>query len=468
MRRQLAVAIFLLAVFVLATGRPAHPSVAADQIRVTVTRAGVTFQPQALPTGRLNLLVVNNLGRPITFAFAGRRTPSIRSHGQRTLSVALVNAGRYPFFVDGGASLHGVVVAGGPLARYALQMIGTFDTPVFAAAPPGDSHRLFIVQQGGLIRELIDGQLQPEPFLDLSKQVDFEDEDGLLSMVFAPDYQSTRRFYVYFDDRDGNVRLVEYKTSVGNPDQVEPGSARQVLFIAKPYSNHNGSMMEFGRDGYLYVSVGDGDAGVKNKPGAFAQTLDDLLGNILRIDPEHGDPYSVPADNPFVGQSGARPEIWDYGLRNPWRFWIDPTTNDLYIGDVQLGGPEEVDYVAGNVGGKNFGWPCFQGTVPFDDTAHCANPVAPIFEYDHTGGACAVIGGVTVHDSALPALRGAYLHGDLCTGKIAAFRVVGGEALDRRSLNVRLPGLDSFAFDGAGHVLLISTSGTVARLVQAP
>jgi glucose/arabinose dehydrogenase len=230
------------------------------------------------------------------------------------------------------------------------------------------------VEQTGVIRQLVDGVLLERPFLDITRYVSWASETGLLSMAFAPDYATSGRFYVYFNDHVGNqnVNVVEFRRSTVDPEVADPNTYRQVLTIEKPWENHNAGMMEFGRDGDLYIAVGDGDSGVLHWPGAFAQTLDDLLGDILRIDPSqqpNGAPYRVPPDNPFVGVAGARPEIWAYGLRNPWRFDIDRTTGDLYLGDVGEGQMEEIDVIPGGHGGENFGWPCFEGSVPFDTTA---------------------------------------------------------------------------------------------------
>lgn len=452
----------LAAVLALAAGVAGWAAAAAQTVRVTLTGTSVRVSAKTLQPGAVRFVVTNDGRTPARFVVAGHKTRVLAPHRQTTLTVTLAKPGSYAYGLVGRASAGKLVIAGP--TTYALTPVGTFDTPDFVTSPPGDAHRLFVVQQGGLIHEVIDGKTVAQPFLDLRSAVDFEDEDGLLSMVFAPDYATSHKFYVYYNDRDGNVRLVEYQTRADDQDVVDLSTRRQVLFINKPYANHNGSMMQFGSDGYLYVSVGDGDAGVKNKPGAFAQTMNDLLGNILRIDPEHGDPYTVPSDNPFVGVAGDKPEIWDYGFRNPWRFWIDQPTGDIYIGDVQLGGPEEVDYVAGNAGGKNFGWPCFQGTVPFDQTATCPDAVPPIVEYPHENNQCAVIGGVTVHDPSLPALAGYYVYGDLCTGEIRAFHVVNGKAVNLHPLHLSLPGLDSFGVDGAGHVYAVSTNGSVDRL----
>jgi glucose/arabinose dehydrogenase len=375
--------------------------------------------------------------------------------------------GRPPVTAPSTTSAAGTTTS--PASGVQLTKIGDFQRPVFVTAPPGDPHRLFVVEQAGIVKEVIDGQAQPATFLDITDQVQEVSERGFLSMAFAPDYAESGRFYVYYTDRvgNGNVNVVEYRRSTVNSNVADSSSARPVLEVVKPYENHNAGMMQFGPDGFLYVSVGDGDSGVVNAPGAFAQTLDDLLGNILRIDPLHpagGLPYSIPGSNPFVARQGARGEVWDYGLRNPWRFWIDPPTGDMVIGDAGLGGPEEIDYDQGNRGGLDFGWPCFQGTYPFDGTQTCADPVMPIYEYDHGNGRCAVIGGVVVRDPRLTDLTGRYLFADYCEGKIQSTSIVGGQATDVRELGLTLPTISSFGVDAQERVYVAATDGGVYRL----
>ena len=325
-----------------------------------------------------------------------------------------------------------------------------------------------------MIREFLDGNLLPTPFLDISTEVHAEFEPGLLSMVFAPDYAASGRFYVYYNDRVGNknVNVVEFRRSAVNPETADLGTRRQILYIVKPWENHNGGMMQFGPDGYLYISVGDGDSGILNPPGAFAQTLGDLLGDMLRIDPLHptfSAPYSIPAGNPFVNHPGALPEIWSYGLRNPWRFWIDPPTGDLYIGDVALGGPEEIDYVkAGTGGGQNFGWPCFEGNAPYDATATCLDPTPSLLSVPHNG-TCAIIGGVVAHDPRLPTLDGRYLYSDYCSGQIRSLLVVAGSATDDKAVGAGVGQPSAFGVDGQGRVYLGSSEGSALfRLDPAP
>jgi glucose/arabinose dehydrogenase len=240
-----------------------------------------------------------------------------------------------------------------------------------------------------------------------------------------------------------------------------------LLRISKPYENHNGGMLQFGPDGYLYVSLGDGDPGVLHRAGFFAQRLDSLLGSILRLDPRVGDPYGVPPDNPFVGRSGARPEVWAYGLRNPWRIWLDSETQTLVVPDVGSTSREELNVVGPGRAGLNFGWPCFEGTVVFDASATCEDPVGPTLDWPRESGRCAVIGGVVTRDARIPALVGRYLYGDFCSGAISAAAIEGTRITSSDELGLTVPGLTSFGLDAAGHVYAMSASGAVYRLDPA-
>src|SRR3954470_12651463 len=242
-----------------------------------------------------------------------------------------------------------------------LQRIGSFDSPVYVTSPPGDVRRLFVVEQGGRIRVVRDGRTLSRPFLDIASKVRAGGERGLLSMAFAPDYASSGRFYVDYTDTDGDTRVVEYRRR--NADRADPRSARPILFQPQPEPNHNGGQLAFGPDRLLYIGLGDG-GGANDQHGerGNAQDLSTWLGKILRIDPLHGDPYEVPKSNPFVGRSGAKPEIYSYGLRNPWRFSFDRSTGDLSIEDVGQDEVEEIDFVRKGRGrGANFGWRPFEG-----------------------------------------------------------------------------------------------------------
>jgi glucose/arabinose dehydrogenase len=350
------------------------------------------------------------------------------------------------------------------------------DRPVLVTSPPGATGEIEIVEQSGTIHRLVNGVEQTAPFLDVRDQVRLVNETGLLGLAFAPDYATSHRLYVDYNGHEGNgdLHIVEYRTYAANPALVDPESARELLHIVKPWENHNGGMLQFGPDGHLYISVGDGDAGVLHPPGTFAQTRDDLLADILRIDPEPGPAgaaYTVPAENPFVGESGARPEIWAYGLRNPWRFWIDPPTGTMVIGDVGLGAREELDVVPGPAlahGGENFGWPCFEGTVQQTFQTHCVDPVAPAFDYDHAGGRCGVIGGVVARDPAVPALLGRYLFADLCAGHVLSAALSDDGTLGTPGdTGLSLDSPTSFGVDGAGHVYVMTLGGDVDRFEAA-
>ncbi|MGH3133410.1 MAG: PQQ-dependent sugar dehydrogenase, partial [Gaiellaceae bacterium] len=335
------------------------------------------------------------------FVVNGKRTRALRRGTSQTLTVRFPRRGAFGFLCTVGnharRGMKGTFsVSAAPTPQpppppapppvdvatsTTLTRVGTFERPVLVTAPPGDD-RLFVVEQTGAVRIVRGGEALPTPFLDLRERVTPTGESGLLSIAFAPDYSESGLLYAFYNARSGfgDIRIAEFRRDPTNPDLVEPGDGRTLLTIPKPYENHNGGMLQFGPDRYLYASVGDGDPGVLNPPGFFSQRLDVLLGGILRIDPGGGDPYAVPADNPFVGVEGARPERWAYGLRNPWRFWIDHQTRTMFIADVGSTSREEVDLVPLEVSGVNLGWPCFEGTVRFDETTACDRPIAPLFD----------------------------------------------------------------------------------------
>jgi glucose/arabinose dehydrogenase len=297
--------------------------------------------------------------------------------------------------------------------------------------------------------------------------VTFSGESGLLSIAFAPDHAQSGLVYAFYSERGGvgDTRIAEFRRDAGDPDVVDPTSERLVLTVPQPAADHKGGMLQFGPDGYLYASIGDGDPGVVNPPGIFAQRLDLLLGTILRIDPRGGDPYSVPPDNPFVTTAQARPEIWAYGLRNPWRFWIDHLTGAMFIADVGSTAREEVDVVPRGESGQNFGWPCFEGTAALDaPPVMCNRPVAPLLDFPRAEGVCAIIGGVVTRDARIPALAGRYLYGDLCTGRITAVEIRDGAVSRSDVLDLVVPGLSSFGVDASGRVYVTSVGGAVLRL----
>ena len=314
--------------------------------------------------------------------------------------------------------------------RLSLQRsVGGLDQPVGAVAAGDGSGRLFVLERTGLIRIVSSsGVLQAAPFLDLRSLVGSSYiEQGLLGLAFSPTYASDGRFYVDYTDRSsatGNTIVAEYRRL--DATQADPSSARVLLTIAQPFQNHNGGQLAFGPDGDLYIGMGDGGSG--GDPGDRAQDLGVLLGKILRIDVRPGAstaglPYGIPSSNPFVGRSGARGEIWAYGLRNPWRFSFDRSTGDLLIGDVGQNLHEEVDLLPRGRGGQNLGWRIMEGISCYAPSSGCdrAGLTLPVATYDHGTGDCAVIGGFVSRAPSQPALAGIYLMGDECSGRIRGF-----------------------------------------------
>jgi glucose/arabinose dehydrogenase len=339
----------------------------------------------------------------------------------------------------------------------------SFDAPTYVTSPPGDMHRVFVVEKTGAIRIVKDGQVLGTPFLSLVGQVSGDTEQGLLSMAFAPDYATSGLFYVDYTDTSGTIRVVEYHVSA-NPDVANAASARPILSQPHPgETNHNGGQLEFGPDGYLYVGLGDG--GGSGDPNGNGQNLGTWLGKILRIDPHpsNGQPYTVPPGNPFAGAPAAKPEIWAYGLRNPWRFSFDSATGDLWTGDVGQDAYEEIDHAARGVGGQNYGWNVCEGSHTYPAGGACTTGVLPVLDYHHDNGRCAVTGGYVVRDPTLPELAGSYIYGDYCSGEIWTVRPPAAPQL----LSVKLPGLSSFGEDSCLHLYAMSSeSGAVARVTS--
>ncbi|MEA2182219.1 MAG: hypothetical protein QOF69_1404 [Solirubrobacteraceae bacterium] len=348
-----------------------------------------------------------------------------------------------------------------------LVEVGRFNAPLYVTAPPGDNRRIFVVEQNGVIRVVRGGQRLARPFLDLRAIVMTGSEQGLLSMAFAPDYAKTRRFYVNYTARDGMQVVAEYRRSRASRERAL-GRGRTVLRYDGVESNHNGGLVTFGPDGLLYIGTGDG-GGADDQHGerGNGQNLNSLLGKLLRIDPRPsgGQPYSVPSSNPFVGRAGARPEIYSYGLRNPWRFSFDRSTGDLTIGDVGQDAIEEIDFASkGAASGVNYGWRPFEGRRRnFGEPAPGA--VDPVIELSHNDGNCSVTGGHVVRDSSLIALVGSYVYGDYCKGQLRAARLGPGSATGDRALGLpTVDSLSSFGEDARGRVYVTSLDGPVYRL----
>jgi glucose/arabinose dehydrogenase len=336
--------------------------------------------------------------------------------------------------------------------------VATVEQPVAMAAPAGDT-ALYVAEKTGRVRAVRRGRADPRPVLDLSSEVSGGSEQGLLGLAFSLD----RRFlYVYFTDLQGDVNVIEFAMRDGRAD---PRSRRQLFKIEhSQFSNHNGGQLVVTRDGNLWAGIGDGGGG--GDPFGSGQSLRTILGKIVRVTPRPsgGRPYGIPRDNPLVGRAGARPEIWAYGLRNPWRFSFDPANGDLWIGDVGQGTWEEVDHEpAGSGGGRNYGWNRREGSHQFAGGGG-SGLVDPVLEYNHDGGACSVTGGYVYRGARVPALRGAYVYGDYCAGWIRAVRLRGDAVADRRDFGLNLPGLSSFGVDQAGELYALSLNGGVYRL----
>jgi glucose/arabinose dehydrogenase len=347
-----------------------------------------------------------------------------------------------------------------------LVQIGSFDSPIAVVGAPGDESRLFVAQKSGKVILLLNGHRQSRPFLDVSSRLTPNgiDEQGLLGLAFAPDYATSGRFYVDYTTFNNNIRIVQYRRSAGNPNVADPSSARLVLGIDHHENqNHNGGQLAFGPDGDLYVAVGDG--GSEGDPDNHGQNTDSLLGKILRISPSANGGYTIPNGNPFKGQSGHRQEIWDYGLRNPWRFSFDEITGALIIGDVGQDQQEEVDYEPRGTGGVNYGWSIWEGDRrEKPGTAH--NAVFPVLVARHSDGYCAIIGGVVVRNAKLPSLNGQYLFGDNCRSPIEAVRVSPGHASGLHDTGLNVSGTSTFGSDADLNVYVASLSGPVYRLAS--
>ncbi|WP_083461963.1 PQQ-dependent sugar dehydrogenase [Thermanaerothrix daxensis] len=325
--------------------------------------------------------------------------------------------------------------------------------------------RLLVLEQAGRVRLVINGQVQPAPFLDLRDRVGSQgSEQGLLGIALDPEFDQNGLFYLNYTDRQGNTVVARYMLT---PDGQfgDPGSEERLLYVEQPYANHNGGGLVFGPDGYLYIGLGDG--GSAGDPQGRAQDPNTLLGKMLRLDVHGARPYAIPADNPFADGQGGRQEIWALGLRNPWRYAFDPVTGDLYIADVGQNRWEEVDYLpAGSPGGANFGWNYREGAHPYKGTPPTDLVlIDPVWEYGHNQGGCSITGGFVYRGQALPELQGVYLFGDYCSGVVwGLWRTPAGtwQALElaRTSANI-----SAFGQDRQGELYLLDhRSGTLYRL----
>jgi glucose/arabinose dehydrogenase len=382
-----------------------------------------------------------------------------------------------------GAAIVGIAVQEGRTLGpkfVTLQRIARLSQPVYLTQPPGQNSQLYVVQKRGAVRIIANDHLLARPFLDIRHLVRHNGpggDPGMAAVAFPPDYGRTGLFYVSYNDRHDNLQVDEFRRSADDPRVADPSSRRPILSIPEPTEAHHGGSIVFGPDGYLYLGAGDG--GPAGDPAQNAQNLDLLLGKLLRINPtpSGGKPYTIPADNPFVGRPG-RDEIWAYGLRNPRRFSFDPRTKSIAIGDVGNDRYEEIDFLPiARSRGANFGWPAYEGGASFRGGIPRRATIFPALAYPHDPG-CAVTGGYVVRDSRLARIRGReivgdYMFADYCTGKLYGFRPrLGRRAGKQRSFRFNIRYLSSLGEDNANHIYVLTerglkqgSKGSVYRLV---
>src|SRR3954469_3626137 len=376
--------------------------------------------------------------------------------GAALLAVAACNDSTAPG--DGGGPLpSGLALKLDPFISSGLT------APVFLTQPLDDG-RIFVVEQPGRIRVIRNGVLQATPFLDITSRVLYSGERGLLSVAFHPQYATNHFFYVYFTTQtNGDIRIERFSATT-NPEVADPASSKLILTTAhSSQPNHNGGLLTFGPDGMLYAGLGDGGGG--GDPDGNGQNVNALLGSLLRLDVDHGDPYAIPSDNPFVGQANHRGEIWAKGLRNPWRYAFDPPTGNLYIADVGQGLHEEVDVVAANKAGVNYGWNIMEGASCYN-AATCSQTglQLPVIDYGHNP-ACSITGGYVYRGTAIDGLQGHYLYSDYCAGFLKSFRFDNGTATDQHDWGLTASQVTSFGRDFAGELYLMS-GNTILKIVK--
>jgi glucose/arabinose dehydrogenase len=338
-----------------------------------------------------------------------------------------------------------------------------FSQPIYVTHAGDGSGRLFIVEQAGKVWILDEGSVLPDPFLDIDSKILSGGERGLLGLAFSPNYKTNGHFFVHYSDLVGDTALARYTVSA-DPNRADPNSEVIILQQDQPFSNHNGGQIAFGPDGYLYMALGDGGSG--GDPLGNGQNKNTLLGKLLRLDVSGSLPYLVPPDNPFAG-GGGRPEVWAWGLRNPWRFSFDRLAGDLYIADVGQNAWEEINFQpAGSAGGANYGWNFMEGGHCYPSPGCDPTPfVAPVAEYSHAEG-CSVTGGYVYRGGQATGLYGAYLYGDYCSGKVWGL-LKKSDGTWANALLLRTDAyISSFGEDEAGEVYILDHNGPIYRLRQ--
>jgi glucose/arabinose dehydrogenase len=451
-------------------GTPTPPPTASTgSLQVTVGGLPAGLNAAVRVTGP------NNFSRDLT----GTQTLTDLPAGSYSVAAASVTLGGTTYtatpavqgvVVTAGAGATANIAYAGTALALALADIGpTFTSPTFVTAPPGDE-RLFVLERNGVIRVVRNGTVLTQPWIDISANVFAGGEGGLLSMAFDPNFASNGYFYLYYTDTAQNI-VVERFARSPTPNVADPTSSLVILRVAHPqFTNHFGGLVAFGADGMLYAGLGDG--GGVGDPFGNAQNLNVLLGKLLRLDVRtatSGQPYTIPATNPYLNQPGRRPEIWAAGLRNPWRYAFDGER--LYIADVGQAAREEVNLASTSQAGLNYGWDILEGTACYDAaTCNRTGLTPPVFEYEHGANdvnGCSITGGYVYRGTAIPELAGRYFYSDYCRGYIKSFFAGDTGVAEQRDWNLNTAGqVVSFGRDGAGELYVVSASGRIFKLVR--
>jgi glucose/arabinose dehydrogenase len=336
-------------------------------------------------------------------------------------------------------------------------------SPLYLTSPPGDA-RLFVVEQAGQIRIVQNGALVSTPFLNISQKISYGGERGLLGLTFDPQYASNGYFYVYFTAPNGDITVERYTVSAGDPNIADMAFAPVITIPHQQFGNHNGGQLAFGPDGYLYIGTGDGGGG--GDPLGNAQSGRSLLGKMLRLDVSSL-PYKIPPTNPYIASSSRAPEIWAYGLRNPWRFSFDSITSTVFIGDVGQNAREEINVADTNGAGLNYGWNITEGMICYAASAcDIAGITLPVVDHARAD-AVSITGGYVYRGNNIPELRGTYLYGDFGKGWVKSFVYANGAATEQKDWpTLQTSSLASFGVDSAGEMYIVSLGGTIFRIAR--
>ncbi len=431
---------------------------------------GVTTAALALTACNLN--VRNNTQPTVTVMIANTATPAATAVTAATATEPAPSATDTPSAETTAAPeattqpTTTTNTSTGPMPKLALtKVVDGLTRPVHITHAGDDNAQLYVVEQPGRIRLLRDGAIVEQPFLDITDRVGSEgNEQGLLSVAFAPDYSTSGFFFVNYTDKNGDTHVARFKVNEDR-NTAAPDSELLILKIDQPYSNHNGGQLQFGPDKMLYIGMGDG--GSQGDPENRAQNLQELLGKLLRIDVSKASaeqPYAIPSDNPKWEGDNARPEIWAMGLRNPWRFSFDRATGDLYTGDVGQNEIEEVDFQPANTGGMNYGWDLREGDQAYSGGEKQPDFTDPITQYTHGEGGCSVTGGYVYRGQAIAALQGVYVFGDWCSGNMWTLRRDANgqwERMDQPNANFQV---SSFGEDATGELYALDLDGGIYKV----